>query len=203
MNIEVLVLLVLFVTAVLAGCSTPEPGSPEALALKTEEAIEQKQETVENTLDTTPEWFFKVPVSENAIYTAGTSISPNLQLSLDKSLLNAKRALADRLKGLVSSKTKMFVKEIGQHEETSAVTEGEQATINLIAEVNVAGYTAKEILTLQQATNYRTFVLLEYPIGKLNTIQLETLRQQQERESKTNADKAFKELDKKVKKEAL
>ena len=80
MNIEVLVLLVLFVTAVLAGCSTPEPGSPEALALKTEEAIEQKQETVENTLDTTPEWFFKVPVSENAIYTAGTSISPNLQL---------------------------------------------------------------------------------------------------------------------------
>mgnify|MGYP003659457256 CR=1 FL=1 len=189
---------VTFILALLQGCSTPEPGTPEAMALKVEQNIEQKEETIENTLDITPEWFFKVPISDNAIYTAGTSTSPDLQLAVDKGLLHAKRALADRLNSLVSSKTKLFVKETGQYENTATVTEGEQATINLIAEVNVAGYTAKEILTLQQDTYYRTFVLLEYPIGKLNKVQLETLRKQQKRESAASAKQAFEELEKEL-----
>ena len=176
-------LIISFALSGLTGCASPEPGSPEAVALNIEKQIEQKQDTVEKTLEKAPKWFFNVPVSVNAIYTSGTGVSPNLQLAVDKSTLNAKRALADRLKGLVSSKTKLFVKETGQYENTSAVTEGEQAIINLIKEVNVSGYKTKEVLTFQQDRHYRTFVLLEYPVGKLNTVQIETLKKQLERES--------------------
>ena len=191
-------LIISFALSGLTGCASPEPGSPEAVALNIEKQIEQKQDTVEETLKKAPKWFFNVPVSVNAIYTSGTGVSPNLQLAVDKSTLNAKRALADRLKGLVSSKTKLFVKETGQYENTSAVTEGEQAIINLIKEVNVSGYKTKEVLTFQQDRHYRTFVLLEYPIGKLNTVQIETLKKQLERESKTSANTAFKELNRDI-----
>jgi|TARA_R110002167_G_scaffold55830_2_gene158542 hypothetical protein len=191
-------LIISFALSGLTGCASPEPGSPEAVALNIEKQIEQKQDTVEKTLEKAPKWFFNVPVSVNAIYTSGTGVSPNLQLAVDKSTLNAKRALADRLKGLVSSKTKLFVKETGQYENTSAVTEGEQAIINLIKEVNVSGYKTKEVLTFQQDRHYRTFVLLEYPIGKLNTVQIETLKKQLERESKTSANTAFKELNRDI-----
>ena len=191
-------LIISFALSSLTGCASPEPGSPEAVALNIEKQIEQKQDTVEETLKKAPKWFFNVPISENAIYTSGTGVSPNLQLAVDKSTLNAKRALADRLKGLVSSKTKLFVKETGQYENTSAVTEGEQAIINLIKEANVSGYKTKEVLTFQQDRHYRTFVLLEYPVGKLNTVQIETLKKQLERESKTSADTAFKELNRDI-----
>tara|TARA_R110002153_G_scaffold9056_6_gene37861 strand:- start:1990 stop:2604 length:615 start_codon:yes stop_codon:yes gene_type:complete len=191
-------LIISFALSGLTGCASPEPGSPEAVALNIEKQIEQKQDTVEKTLEKAPKWFFNVPVSVNAIYTSGTGVSPNLQLAVDKSTLNAKRALADRLKGLVSSKTKLFVKETGQYENTSAVTEGEQAIINLIKEVNVSGYKTKEVLTFQQDRHYRTFVLLEYPVGKLNTVQIETLKKQLERESKTSANTAFKELNRDI-----
>ena len=191
-------LIISFALSGLTGCASPEPGSPEAVALNIEKQIEQKQDTDEETLKKAPKWFFNVPISENAIYTSGTGVSPNLQLAVDKSTLNAKRALADRLKGLVSSKTKLFVKETGQYENTSAVTEGERAIINIIKEANVSGYKTKEVLTFQQDRHYRTFVLLEYPVGKLNTVQIETLKKQLERESKTSADTAFKELNRDI-----
>ena len=191
-------LIISFALSGLTGGASPEPGSPEAVALNIEKQIEQKQATVEETLKKAPKWFFNVPISENAIYTSGTGVSPNLQLAVDKSTLNAKRALADRLKGLVSSKTKLFVKETGQYENTSAVTEGERAIINIIKEANVSGYKTKEVLTFQQDRHYRTFVLLEYPVGKLNTVQIETLKKQLERESKTSADTAFKELNRDI-----
>jgi hypothetical protein len=180
---------------ILSGCSQSETPTIQLAKEVLEQKQELKEESVSQTLDQAPDWFFKLPISTNAIYTAGTSTSPDLQLAVDKGVLNAKRALADRLKGLISSKTKLFVKEIGQYQDTTAVKEGEQATINLIKEVNVSGYTVKKIVPLKQDTLYRTFVLLEYPIGKLNTIQLETLRKQQERESANHAKKAFKELE--------
>jgi|TARA_R110002012_G_scaffold97325_4_gene233941 hypothetical protein len=182
-------------TIILSGCSQLDTPAIRIAQKELEQKRELKEESVNQTLDQAPDWFFKVPVSANAIYTAGTSTSPDLQLAVDKGVLNAKRALADRLKGLISSKTKLFVKEVGQYQETTAVKEGEQATINLIKEVNVSGYAVKEIVPLKQDTLYRTFVLLEYPIGKLNTVQLETLKKQQERESANHAKQAFKELE--------
>ena len=183
------------IVVILSGCSPSETPTIQLATEVLEQKQELKKEAVYQTLDQAPEWFFKLPISASAIYTAGTSTSPDLQLAVDKGVLNAKRALADRLKGLISSKTKLFVKEIGQYQDTTTVKEGEQATINLIKEVNVSGYTVKKIVPLKQDTLYRTFVLLEYPIGKLNTIQLETLRKQQERESANHAKKAFKELE--------
>ena len=187
-------LAVTFVVGVLVGCSTVEPGSPEARAIVIEKQEKKKEEAVTHTLSITPEWFLDVPRTDDAIYASGTVVSPSLQLAVDKSVLNAKRTLADRLQGLMSSKSKMFVVEQGQGEATVATTESEQVTTNLIAEVNVGGYSVKESETFPEGPRYRSFVLLEYPVGKLNRVQLDTLKKQQQAESEQRADKAHKEL---------
>ena len=187
-------LAVTFVLTALQGCATPEPGSPEARALVIEKEETKRAETVTATLRVTPDWFLEVPRSDNAIYASGTGVSPSLQLSVDKSVLNAKRTLADRLGGLMSSKSKMFIVEQGQGEATMATTESEQVTSNLIAEVNVGGYAVKESETHAEGSRYRSFVLLEYPVGKLNRIQIDTLRKQQQAESEHRADQAHKDL---------
>ena len=119
-------------------------------------------------------------------------------MSLDKSLINAKRTLADRLNGLLSAKSKLFSVEQGQGEATIATTETEQVTTNLISEVNVGGYSIKERETFGEESRYRSFVLLEYPLGKLNRIQLNTLRSQQGVDSERRALNAHKELERQI-----
>ena len=207
MNVVLGIAAYLVISMVLAtlvtGCASFEPGSPEARALIIEKQEEKKAETVEQTLEIIPDWFSELPTSDAAIYTVGTGVSPNLQLSVDKGMLNAKRSLADRLKGLMSSKSKLFVAEQGQGDATIATTEAEQVTTNLIAEVNVSGYSVKESLIHPEGPRYRSFVLLEYPVGKLNRIQLDTLRKPQDDEREQRADDAHKELERDVEAQQL
>ena len=114
MNIVLAITAYILLSFVVSGCASLKPGSPEARALVIEQEDKKRAEVVTATLDLTPGWFLEVPRSGNAIYASGTGVSPNLQLSVDKSVLNAKRTLADRLGGLMSSKSKMFVVEQGQ-----------------------------------------------------------------------------------------
>ena len=192
-----------FAISALTGCATPKPGTPEARAVAVEKEEKKKEEQVTHTLSITPDWFLDLPQSDNAIYASGTGVSPSLQLSMDKGVLNAKRTLADRLQGLLSSRSKLFVDEQGQGEATVATTESEQVTSNLIAEVNVGGYTVKESETFSEGPRYRSFVLLEYPVGKLNRVQIDTLRKQQNAASEDKAKDAHRKLEEAIEEKRL
>jgi hypothetical protein len=192
-----------FAISALTGCAAPKPGTPEARAVAVEKEEKKKEEQVTHTLSITPDWFLDLPQSDNAIYASGTGVSPSLQLSMDKGVLNAKRTLADRLQGLLSSRSKLFVVEQGQGEATVATTESEQVTSNLIAEVNVGGYTVKESETFSEGPRYRSFVLLEYPVGKLNRVQIDTLRKQQNAASEDKAKDAHRKLEEAIEEKRL
>ena len=87
----------------------------------------------------------KPPTSETAIYSVGTAVTPDLQLTVDIAVLNAKTTLADRINGKVRSQTKSFIAKIGSEEtDTSILSEVEKATKNIIADVDVAGYKVSE-----------------------------------------------------------
>ena len=68
-----------------------------------------KAKVVEEQIEVMPDWFKKMPESETAIYSTGTSATTDLQLSIDLAILNAKTTLADRINGRVRSQTKSFV----------------------------------------------------------------------------------------------
>ena len=83
--------------------------------------------TVVDQIEVMPDWFLKPPTSESSIYSVGTAVSPDLQLTVDIAVLNAKTTLADRINGRVRSQTKTFIAKIGSEEtDTSILSEVEK-----------------------------------------------------------------------------
>lgn len=183
----------------ISGCASPQPGSPEAVYEQEQKKEEARVEATEETVDELPSWFLNLPKDEHSVFAAGTATSPDLQLAMDKGTLNAKRTLADRINGLLSSKMKEFVTESGQGEDTFVLTEVERVTTNLITEVNVAGYSQEDAKVLPQGNKYRAYVLLRYPVGKANRILVDQVKKNRVLESKLRASKAFKDLEEEIK----
>ena len=190
-------------TALLGACSSNKTVEtltnvpPESIVAK--EVYEYKAKAVVDQIDIMPDWFLKPPTKDDAIYSVGTAVSPDLQLTVDIAVLNAKTTLADRINGRVRSQTKTFIAKIGSEEtDTSVLSEVEKATKNIIADVDVAGYKVSESSVVANGTQYRAYVLLEYSDKEANKIVMNRLRKDRMLLSKIRSTKAWKELDESV-----
>ena len=180
----------------LAACADKDI-PPEGTMTKAE--FEYRTEQVKEQLDIMPKWYEKMPESDDAVFAVGTSQTPDLQLSVDMAILAAKTTLADRVDSKLRSQLKSFKKRIGQSDfDSNVIQEFEQATVNLIADADVAGYTVKEQNIVQNGTQYRAYVLLEYKNELAMQIIKTRVAQNQELLSKLEARRAFDELDEKV-----
>lgn len=103
------------------------------------------------------------------IFGAGTSVSPDLNLAIEKAKMIAKSELADIIKGEMNKSSKQFITEVGETNNKSVVAEVESVLVNSIKETPVRGY---EIFAqdVTQTTNgyYRAYVGLRLPMGELN-----------------------------------
>jgi hypothetical protein len=159
------------------------------------EVYQYKTKAVTEQIEVMPDWFKKMPESDNAIYSTGTAATTDLQLSVDLAVLNAKTTLADRINGRVRSQTKSFVAKIGNEETASVLSEVEKATKNIIADVDVAGYKVSETEVVSNGPKYRAYVLLEYSDKEANKIIMNRLRKDRMLVSKIKSTKAWQELD--------
>ncbi len=191
--------LIVLSASFISGCATPKPGSPEAVYEQEQKKEEARVEATEETVEELPGWFLNLPQDEHSVYAAGTATSPDLQLAMDKGILNAKRTLADSINGLLSSKMKEFITEVGSGEDTEVISEVERVTTNLITEVNVAGYKQAEAKVLPQGKQYRAYILLQYPLGKANRVLVDQVKKNRILEGKLRASKAFKDLEEEIK----
>ena len=196
-------IILLGCTALLGACSSTKTVEtltnvpPNSIVAK--EVYEYKAQAVVDQIEVMPEWFLKPPTSETSIYSVGTAVSPDLQLTVDIAVLNAKTTLADRINGRVRSQTKTFIAKIGSEEtDTSVLSEVEKATKNIIADVDVAGYKVSESSVVANGTQYRAYVLLEYSDKEANKIIMNRLRKDRMLLSKIRSTKAWKELDESV-----
>ena len=114
-------------------------------------------------LTKTPKWYVKYSREDkNWMYETASSVSPDLELSIKKSTLLAKAKLADRIDGRLDSMTKSLVSQVGENVDASVITELERVSRNVIAEVDVAGYSRKELDVIASGNQFMAFVLLEY-----------------------------------------
>ena len=90
----------------LSACSATQdsamPGTSEAVNI----TYEYKRDRVKEQLDNIPDWFKKQPDDNGNIFSAGTSVTPDLQFSIDAAVLNAKVVLADRINSRLRSQAK-------------------------------------------------------------------------------------------------
>ena len=181
-----LIVLVSFV--LLQSCAT----DPKILAEK------QKEKIASETIKEAPKWFKKLPKSKKFLYHKGSGISPDMQMSITKAKMLAKLSLAEELESTISSKTKLFAKEVGMGELTELYTELEAVIFNTVKEAKIVGFKEYKSKTIAVGSKYRTYYVLEYPLGSANKILISQIKNNALLEGSLQASKAYKELEKEI-----
>ena len=179
----------------LASCA----GNIDKEALIDNTTTEGQVAQVQQTNSIIPDWYVELEEAEGSIFSTGTGAAPDIQLSVDIAILNAKTVLADRLNGKLSSMTKSFMSKVGQsNRDIGVIEELEKTARNLIAEVDVSGYKVSKMEVNPVGTQFRTFVQLEYNEETAEKILMQKLMKERNKLSKYRSKEAFEELDEKV-----
>ena len=180
----------------LSACSATQekamPGTSDTVNV----TYEYKRDRVKEQIDSIPAWFKEQPEDTSNIFSAGTSVTPDLQFSIDAAVLNAKVILADRINSRMRSQAKQFKAKVGSGDlDASVISEFERAVKNITADTDVSGYHMAEVEVVPHGTQYRAFVLLEYSDSEARKILTNRIRKDEMLFNKLRATKAWKELD--------
>ena len=179
---------------VLGACASKEP-KPMA---ETPEVI-YKTAKVNAAVTVVPDWYKEMPEKEGSIFTVGAAVAPDLQFAVDIATMNAKVVLADRINGKLKSLTKSWMAKLGQTDvDASVMTEIEKVSKNVIANVDVSGYSPNKVDVFPSGTQYRAFVLLEYSDKEAAKIIFNRMRKDRLVYSRLRSNKAWKELEAEV-----
>ena len=182
--------------ALLSACGANNPKS----VVDTPE-IRYQTAKVERAVSIVPDWYKKMPEKKGSIFTVGTATAPDLQLAVDIATLNGKVVLADRINGKLKAMTKSWIAKFGQNDvDARVMTEIEKVAKNVIANVDVAGYSPVEVDVTTAGTQYRAFVLLEYNDKNAAKIIMNRLRKDRMVYSRLRSTEAWKELEEQVEK---
>ena len=103
------------------------------------------------------------------IFGVGTSVSPDLELAVEKASLIAKAELADMIKGEMNKKAKIFTTELGKSQTKTVVSDVETTLVNIIKNTPVRGYEVfEQEVTMTKQGYYRAWVGLRLPLGEFN-----------------------------------
>jgi len=158
--------------------------------------FEYNTKQVEKTSDDIPKWFLELPSKDSFTYSVGTAITPDLQLSIDLAVMNAKTTLADSMNSRLRSQTKSFISKLGSDDiDSSVINEVDKATRNIVLDADVSGWAQKEMEVQPSGTQYRVYVLLEYSEVKAQLALHKRLTNDKVLLNKIAASQAFQDLD--------
>ena len=179
---------------VLSACASKEP-KPMA---ETPEVI-YKTAKVNAAVSVVPDWYKEMPEKKGSIFTVGAAVAPDLQFAVDIAMMNAKVVISDRINGKLKSLTKSWMAKLGQTDvDASVMTEIEKVTKNVIANVDVSGYSPNKVDVFPSGTQYRAFVLLEYSDKEAAKIIFNRMRKDRLVYSRLRSNEAWKELEAEV-----
>ena len=145
-----------------------------------QEATFESDGVVKQVLNEVPQWYIDAEVkkglitnrdADQFIYGVGTSVSPDLQLAINKATMVAKADLADQINGELNARSEQFITELGQEGNKQVASRVEETIVNIISATTVVGYDefAKDIfITADQ--NYRVYVGLKWGYNENNKL---------------------------------
>ena len=145
-----------------------------------QEATFESDGVVKQVLNEVPQWYIDAEVkkglitnrdADQFIYGVGTSVSPDLQLAINKATMVAKADLADQINGELNARSEQFITELGQEGNKQVASRVEETIVNTISATTVVGYDefAKDIfITADQ--NYRVYVGLKWGYNDKNKL---------------------------------
>ena len=190
-------LIMVTAASLLAACSAaPKPGTLDYAVQASQQRHETEMAQVKTVASEVPDWYVNPPKDEHALYAAGTANSTDLEFAIDKAILSAKRSLADRVNGSVSSQHKEYLQEGAGSAKPTLVSD--RTTTNKITDVVLTGYTVVQTKLVPSDTQYRAFVLLQYPLANLATGTTKQPDHEAAQDTKTKAAKAYDDLQKDI-----
>ena len=172
----------------------------EALKAQLDEIRAIKAQEEKDIQQSIPSWFIKMPkASEKLMYVRGTAVVDTLQGSIDSATNAALRELAKKLETRLNSKVKETVRQAGMGEDQVTKSEMNRVSSIVVKEVTISGYEISETKLVQLDNgNYRSFILLEYPIAHVYKAFINRIEKSDNLKSSITAIKnteAFKELE--------
>ena len=133
---------------------------------------------------------------KECLFGVATSVSPDLQLAIEKAKMYAKSEIADIVAGEMNKQSKQFITELGKTHSKTTVSEVESTLVNIIKDTKVRGYEIwKQDVTLTKNGYYRAWIGLRLPLGEYNKMYNYTIETALDSfKLKEKSDSAYKEL---------
>jgi len=179
-------LILLPIVAALAACGTTDPYQKRA---DNERAYKERQ--VERAIDQAPKWMTVTPISNSAVYAAGTSASGDYSMALHKAKADAYGKICMTAGGTASQRTKIY--KADTQDASSEVSELILRTS--CKEVDLTGVETTEKKIVADGNRFRAYVLVALPTGDANILKKAKDQAKLNEITARRAPEAFKELD--------
>ena len=142
-----------------------------------------------------PEWFQALPEDPTYIFAVATSTSRDLQMSVNKAKQQGRVDIAQQMETKVKSMIKQFNEEVGLGEDAEFLSQTTEVSKSVTSKV-LNGSKARKVETVKEGEIiYRSYVLMEMPIGPANTALMEAIKKQQNMYTRFRASQGFQELE--------
>jgi len=142
-----------------------------------------------------PEWFQAVPEDPGYIFAVATSTSRDLGMSVNKAKQQARVDIAQQMETKVKSMIKQFNEEVGLGEDAEFLSQTTEVSKSVTSKV-LNGSKARKVETVKEGEIiYRSYVLMEMPIGPANAALMEAIKKQQNMYTRFRASQGFQELE--------
>ena len=111
-------------------------------------------------LKKTPKWYIKYDREDKKwMYETATSLSPDIELAVKKSILLAKSKLADRINGKMNNQSTINKSESGLNENNTLRSASEDTIINIVGDTFVKDYVVDQVeIFFTHHKSYRAYV---------------------------------------------
>jgi hypothetical protein len=140
-----------------------------------------------------PEWFTNIPQDPNFLYAANTQASQDLQLAIDKAVTGARSEVGRQLEVKLEGLQKKFSEETGTGSDAQLLQMFTQAEKTVVS-TTLNGSRVKYQKQVKDGELWRSYVLVEYPIGAANTALMQQIKNNEQMYTRFRASESFKEL---------
>ena len=146
-----------------------------------------------------PEWYLNTPTDPNYIFVPRSATSRDMQLSIDKAVTDARAEVGRIVETKVEALQKSFSEEVGVGDNSTLLQQFTSASKTVVS-TSLSGSQVKKQEVLKDGEVWRSYVLVEYPIGEANVAFMQQMKKQEELYTRYRSSETFKELEEEVKK---
>ena len=179
-------LLLIPVIALLAACGTTDPYQKRA-----DNERERQEKYVERVIDKAPKWMLDPPISNSAVFAAGTSASGDYSFAFQKAKADAYGKICMSAGGTASQRTKVYKADT----DVASSELSEMVLRTQCKEVDLTGVEVKDKKIISEGSRYRAYVLVALPTGDANILRKAKEAAKARDAMARRAPEAFKELD--------